>query len=311
MRPKRVLLATKKTPLEHFKEGSDDFARRLPSPELERIRSGHDEHYATLHHVEKLLSARGIVVERSYMPYAAYEDFLGKDLVITVGGDGTVLNSSHYILDGTPLLAVRSDQHSTGALCSVEANSFEAALDRVFEDRFELEWWTRVAVSLAGTQTLALNEVYLGDLYSPGMARYELEFGGAAEVQASSGVIVSSGTGSTGWYRNATRADPFPKNSKELRFAVREYLTDAGYRLTRGAIQPGEVLRIRSMMNVDGCVSLDGDKHKRAYPFERGTVAEVRVADQPLGMIRPRWGEVKSKATTGAVQRIDEQTGGA
>jgi NAD+ kinase len=286
MKPKRALLATKKTALENFKERSDDFGRRLPADELQRIRVAHEEHYATLALATRLLTERGIDVERSYMPYAAYEDFISRDLVVTVGGDGTVLNASHYILGRTPVLAVRSDEHSTGALCATSARGLEAALDRLLGDDFEVELWTRASVAVDGKRVLALNEVYIGDLYAPGMARYELSLGRISEIQASSGLIVSTGTGSTGWYRNASGLEPFPRIARGLRFAVREPLVDGAYRLTGGEVREGEALRVRSMMNVDGCVSLDGDKHKRAYPFERGATAEVSVADEPLAMVR-------------------------
>jgi NAD kinase len=117
MKVRRVLLSTKKTALEHFKEKSD-FLEDLLSPEdLKEVREAHNEHYRTLNMIRNVLAEKGIEFERSYMPYSEYEDVKGKDLIICIGGDGTVLNSAHYVDDKTPLLTVRSDKRSVGALC--------------------------------------------------------------------------------------------------------------------------------------------------------------------------------------------------
>src|SRR5512137_145548 len=143
MELRKVLLSTKKTALEYYKEKSDFLEDMLPPEDLQEVRAGHNAHYASLDYVRKVLSEHGIDFCRSYMPYSEYEDFKGKDLVICVGGDGTVLNSAQYVTDSTPLLMVRSDKRSAGVLCEIDAKDFEAALERILADEFSVEQWTR------------------------------------------------------------------------------------------------------------------------------------------------------------------------
>jgi NAD kinase len=287
MRIRKVLLSTKKTALEHFKEHSDFLEDILPARELREIRIAHEAHYATLDSIRRSLADHGIDFARSYMPYSEYEDFEGKDLIICVGGDGTVLNSSQYIRDRTPVLAVRSDKKSVGALCEIDASEFEVALNRLLMDDFKLEEWSRVEGRFRNKRLLALNEIYVGTRHSPSMARYELSFGGKREWQMSSGLVISSGTGSSGWYRNIPGSQgKFPRTAKELRFIVREHNIAARYKLTRGTIRPDGKLVIRSKMNIDGAISFDGDAGKRMFDFNRGDTLEVRLAQLPMCVVK-------------------------
>ncbi len=289
MKVRRVLLSTKKTALEYYKEKSDFLDDMLPSEDLQEVRAGHDTHYASLDHVRKVLMDHGIEFCRSYMPYSEYADFRGKDLVICVGGDGTVLNSAQYMTDSTPMLTVRSDKRSVGTLCEIDAKNFEEALDRILADKFTTEQWTRAEGRLKDKHLLALNEIYVGIRHSPSMARYELTFGGMTESQMSSGIVISTGTGSTAWYGNIPGSDgSFPRTAKELRFIVREHSLAGKYKLTKGTLSDGEALFINSKMNVDGCISFDGDYAKRMFDFGKGERVEVRIAETPVSVVKLR-----------------------
>lgn len=286
MKVQRVLLSTKKTALEYFKEHTDFLEDALPKRELTDIRARHDAHYASLDKIRRVLTDRGIQFSRSYMPYSEYEDFRGKDLIISVGGDGTVLNSSQYIIDRTPMLAVRSDRRSLGVLCEIDAQDFEQALERIVRDDYEVQEWTRVEGRFGSRRLFALNEVFVGARHNPSMARYEIVFGGKRETQMSSGIVITTGAGSTGWYANIPGSDGgFPRTSKELRFIVREHNVACRYAMTKGTIRKGEVMTVRSKMNVDGCVSFDGDFGKRMFEFGRGDVLRVRASALPVRVV--------------------------
>jgi hypothetical protein len=119
------------------------------------------------------------------------------------------------------------------------------------------------------------------------MARYELSFGRKREAQMSSGLVIASGTGSSGWYYNIpSSGGKFPRTAKELRFIVREHSLAARYKLTKGTLRPGQRMTLRSKMNVDGCISFDGDCGKRMFDFSRGDALEVRLAEAPVHMVR-------------------------
>jgi NAD kinase len=287
MKIHKVLLSTKKTALEHFKEQSDTYERELPAVEVEELRKNHAEHYASLNKIRDVLAKYNIQFDRTYMPYSEYEDFKGKDLIISVGGDGTVLNTSHYTLDETPVLIVKSTKGSTGELCEIDADNFENALEKILTGNFKIEKWTRAEGCFGKRKIFALNEIYVGTRFNPSMARYELAHKDKSELQMSSGVVVTTGTGSTGWYANIpVIGKAFPKDAKELRFCVREPKVAATYAMLHGVLLPGEILRIRSKMNIDGCISFDGDVGKRLYPFRIGDVLEVQISDKPLYVIK-------------------------
>jgi hypothetical protein len=129
-----------------------------------------------------------------------------EDIIVVVGQDGLVANVAKY-LDGQPVIGVDPDpDRNAGVLVRNEATdagdllevAASAAVDRYADLRSMVE-----ARTDDGQQLLALNEVYIGD---PGhqSARYRLELGdGARERQSSSGILVGTGTGATGWCRSA------------------------------------------------------------------------------------------------------------
>ena len=126
MKLKNVLIATKQTGLEYYRQNYDDPKDVLPADLLEEKKREHEEHYASFSLVKRVLENYNIPYQRVYMPYGSYEEFLGRDLVISLGGDGTVLNAAHYILDKTPILTVKSEGDSVGALCKINSSKFEA-----------------------------------------------------------------------------------------------------------------------------------------------------------------------------------------
>jgi hypothetical protein len=153
-------------------------------------------------------------------------------------------------------------------------------------DDFYLEEWTRIEGKLGDKKLTALNEIYVGVEHSVGMARYEITHNGKTEFQKSSGVVITTGTGSTGWYTHVPGSDnKFSRDAKELRYIVRD-AEGNGYELMKGTILPGDSFYIRSKMNVDGCVSTDGDFEKRMFRFSKGDVVEISVAETPIYVVK-------------------------
>jgi NAD kinase len=285
MKIKNVLLSTKKTALEHFKGKSDFFEELLSLDDLKEIRQGHNDHYRSFNKIREILTKKGIAFERTYMPYSEDQDFKGKDLIICIGGDGTVLNSAHYIDDKTPILTVKSDRRSVGALCEIDAEEFEVALERIINDEFSIDEWTRIEGKIGDKKLIALNEIYVGVEHSVGMARYDLTHNGKTEFQKSSGVVITTGTGSTGWYTHIPGAiGKFSRNAKELRYIVRD-AEGNGYQMVSGTINPGDKFCIKSKMNIDGCISTDGDFEKRMFKFNKGDEIELHIANTPVYVV--------------------------
>jgi hypothetical protein len=288
MKLTNILLATKQTALEYYRQNYDDPKDVLPIELLERKKKEHDEHYASFGLVKKVLENHNIPYQRVYSPYGAYEEFQGRDMIISVGGDGTVLNTAHYILDNTPLLTVKSEGDSIGALCRINASRFEKAIQQILSDDFQLESWTRVEGKFGSKSDIALNEIAVGQTFFNGMATYGLKAGGEYEEQRSSKIIVNTGAGSTAWYDNvACSQGRFPPTEKELRYVVSEDIRVNEYKMLHGRVYPGETVEITSLMDFDGSISFDGDKSKRLYSFPIGQKLYVRISDKPLNVIVP------------------------
>jgi hypothetical protein len=125
--------------------------------------------------------------------------FAPDDIVVVVGQDGLVANAAKY-LDGQPVVGIDPEPgRNAGAL--VTRTAADAA--ELLRDTTSVEERSMVqAVLDDGQRLLALNEVFVGHA-SHQTARYQLTAPGThPERQASSGLIVATGTGGTGWCRS-------------------------------------------------------------------------------------------------------------
>ncbi|GJF31299.1 hypothetical protein KNE206_39990 [Kitasatospora sp. NE20-6] len=131
--------------------------------------------------------------------------FTPEDVVVVVGQDGLVANTAKY-LAGQPVVGIDTEPgRNPGVLVRHGAAQarrlLRAAVGPGAGSRLEERTMVE-AVADDGQRLLALNEVYLGRS-GHGTARYRIHLpGGAAESQASSGVLVGTGTGATGWCRS-------------------------------------------------------------------------------------------------------------
>ncbi|MDY6770704.1 MAG: NAD(+)/NADH kinase [Candidatus Nanohaloarchaea archaeon] len=281
----QVMIATKKTTLDHYREEDGDPAEELPDEEYEPIVEGHENHYESLETVESWLEAEGVDYDTVRVPEEADDDFVAYDLVVSLGGDGTALDASHYVMDDTPMVPVRSDENSHGALCQYGADEIEEALDDALHDP-DLEEWSRAAVHYDGETAYALNDVFVADRHSMEVARYEISDGEYEEEHMNSGLVVSTGAGSTGWYGNVPGNEgTFPNDADELRYIEREPVRDGDQELNRGRVGEDGSLELRSKMNVDGIISIDCDREDMLFEFPRGATATVELADEPLRVV--------------------------
>jgi NAD kinase len=283
-----VLITTRETELEMYRREYDNIKDVLTEQDLDAITSRHAKHYESLDIVRKHLTERKIPFQIIYMPNAAYDEFKGRDMILSLGGDGTVLNTARYILNSAPLLAIRSDSTSVGALCTINAVRFEETLDKIIGEEYTVQHWTRIEGKLGNRKDIALNEIVIGSKYLVDTAKYEITFRGKSERQYSSGLIVCTGSGSSAWYKNILRTgESFPKEKEELYFTSMFDFIDYKYELAKGNVHKDEVLYVRSNMNVDGKISFDCGKEKRMWDFKRGQVVEIRISDKPLKVIIP------------------------
>ena len=141
-----------------------------------------------------------------------------------------------------------------------------------------------------GQRVLALNEVFLGHA-SHQSARYLLRSRDGGEHQSSSGIVVTTGTGATGWGRSIVleRSSSLPMplpHEPALAWFVREAWPAPAFGVARteGRVEAGETLEIVSELDEGGVVFGDGIEQDR-IDFGWGVLARVGVARERLRLV--------------------------
>ena len=121
------------------------------------------------------------------------------EVVVVVGQDGLVANTAKYV-GNLPIVAINPDpQRIDGILLPFHAGQARAIVRRVLDGQGRQRLVTLAEAELNdGQKMLAFNDFFVGAA-SHVSARYLLEAQGRTEPQSSSGILVSTGAGSTGW----------------------------------------------------------------------------------------------------------------
>lgn len=237
-------------------------------------------------------------VERGIVPTFLFTE---KDLVVPVGQDGLVANTAKYA--GTqPIVAVNPDPaRFDGVLLPFAPESARLAVERVLAGRARVREVTLAEAALNDGQTLvAFNDLFIG-ARSHVSARYRLTWNGATEPQSSSGILVSTGAGSTGWLSSAFNmaaglaaftggvAGKRPSIEWEdprLVFAVREPFASKNSKTTLGAgwVEPGRELVVESLMPSGGAIFSDGIEADY-LPFDSGRIARIRASKRKARLV--------------------------
>lgn len=293
----RILLVWRKTRLQELVERFNTwpqakFYLEHNNTDAQDYLAEHDLYQHQLQDAESSLALVGRVqkLERHYLP--SYQ-FRADDIVVVIGQDGLVANTLKY-LSGQPVIAANPDpQRWDGMLLPFEVAELQAALRKTLAGKANSKTITFAEVQTNDGQLLrAVNDLFIGPK-SHSSARYVLDWGGRSETQSSSGVIVSTGFGSTGWLQSilaganaitgqesgATPEASFAWHEKRLQFSVREPFPSktTGVSLVYGAITPDNPLRIESRMPERGVIFSDGIEQDFLH-FNAGTLATVGIA---------------------------------
>jgi hypothetical protein len=226
--------------------------------------------------------------------------FRDNDLVIVCGPDGLFANASKY-LGRQPVITVNPDQKTvTGALMLFAPAEVGAIIAKVLEGKHRCEDLPFVKAVIDNDKVVwGINDIFIGrkDHIS---ARYSIAYGGRTEVQSSSGVIISTGIGSTGWMRSvATMVQgiagpnhklarlPSPSDS-ELVFVVREPFPspNTSVSIITGRITARHELTLSSGMADGGYIFSDGVIEK-AVEWNSGSTVVVTVGERYVSRVIP------------------------
>jgi NAD kinase len=139
------------------------------------------------------------VLDRKFLPNFI---FAPGDIVVAVGQDGLVANTLKY-LNGQPLIGINPDPSRwDGLLLPFETPAAAKIVEETIRGKRRFEEVTMARAKLQnGQELLAVNDFFIGQK-SHTSARYVIKFDGLKENQSSSGIIVSTGLGSTGWMKS-------------------------------------------------------------------------------------------------------------
>lgn len=277
-----------------------------------------ETYHGALVETQKILARIGRVqtVDRSFLPNFV---FAPDDTIVTLGQDGLVANTLKY-LDGQPVVGLNPDPARwDGKLLPFRVKDLSKLIPEVLAHGRPTKPVTMAKASLNNGQTMyAVNDLFIGPK-SHTSARYIIRSGELSEAQSSSGVIVSTGMGSSGWLKSlltgaaaitrsarsartqqvlesiaVNESDPrlttkiklnmeseFAWDADYLFYTVREPFPTrtTGATLVFGCITNQAPLTIESQMAENGVIFSDGIE-KDFLEFNSGAQATIGIAER-------------------------------
>ena len=294
----RIVVVTRRTRLEELllrfnTRGQARFYLERNGAEYADYEREHDHYQQGLDRIRRAvdLGLPRQFIERGLAPSYLFQP---TDLVVTLGQDGLVANVAKYAT-GIPIVAVNPDPaRFDGVLLPFGVAEADAVLALAVDGEAPVRRVTLAEALLAdGQRLLAFNDLFIG-ARSHVSARYRLDVGGQSELQSSSGILVSTGAGSTGWMSSVFnmaagvaaftggRGGPPVRLDWEddrLLYAVREPFQSrqSGVSLVAGLLEGGQPLRVESRMPAGGVIFSDG-MESDCLPFDAGAIVEIRAA---------------------------------
>jgi len=272
-----------KTPVASRKRVADRLARtgRRLAGQVEDAAREHERTMAALREALARLGVTPVTVSVEALDAKARRAIAGARLVISVGGDGTLLTASHWVT-GASLLGVNSAPRSSVGYTTIARRANVArVLARIESGDLLPQAVARIAVELEGKLLPpALNDVLIAHEQPAATSRYRLRLGRRAEDHRSSGLWVATAVGSTAGIRSAG-GEAMALGDRRLQFRARELYraNGRGATLESGFVEPGQSLVVESAMEA-GWLFVDGSR--MAVHFHFGARAVFRVAEQPL-----------------------------
>lgn len=303
----KIVLVTRKTRLEGLVErfntrGQAKFYLEHSGGDFSFYEREHDSYQAALAYLRTELAriTKFQEIERGFLPNFVFAE---SDVLVTIGIDGLVVNTAKY-LNGQPIIAVNPNPAQIdGILLPFNVEQAPQIARQVLKKRFTARHISMAEARLNdGQSLLAFNDLFIG-VRTHTSARYLIRAQGREEHQSSSGVIVSTGVGSSGWLSSlfnmangllsgfsgeGQSLPPFRLDweADELIFVVREpFLSKtSGATIACGQISPQAWLEIESEMPDGGVIFSDGVESD-FLAFNAGAIASIGLAEKKTQLV--------------------------
>lgn len=236
------------------------------------------------------------VVDRAIVPTMLFGPH---DTIVTLGQDGLVANVAKYA-GAQPIIAINPDpERIDGILLPFRVEDAADAVQKVRRRTAVVREVTLAEATLDDGQRMkAFNELFVG-ARTHVSARYRLRDGDRSEPQSSSGILVCTGAGSTGWLSSVfnmvkgiagegAHAAPEPWDTPRLTYVVREPFASRTTRASMvfGRVEPGARIEVESMMAAEGVIFSDGVESDFCA-FPSGRVATIAAAPERAQLVVP------------------------
>lgn len=265
----RILIVKKKTNKDLLSAKLEDL-KITDQSFMEKLNTSHNQHMTALQSLRKVLTEAGVNFQELTRDdvWPATESF---DLVITLGGDGTILSSSHFVEgeNKTPVLGIRSSDESIGYLCCLSHLEIAEKLPKLLDleeakkkvvhlQRLYAEITKQKEKTTIRTKPV-LNDFLFSHRSPAFTTRYSLSFNGRTEEQKSSGIWFSTPTGSTAAI-GAAGGLKQKISDKDFQYRVRELYSPKGiqYQLFGGLYNPEQDELTLTNHNAEAILAVDG-----------------------------------------------------
>ncbi|XP_043702394.1 NADH kinase [Telopea speciosissima] len=218
------------------------------------------------------------------------------DLVVTIGGDGTLLQASHFMDDSVPVLGVNSDPtqvnevkefsdefdatRSTGYLCAATAENFEQVLDDILEGYRVPCKLTRISIRVNSQllSTYALNDVLIAHPCPATVSWFSFRIKGDGRLCyplvncRSSGLRVCTAAGSTAAMFSGG-GFTMPISSQELQFMVREPISPGAAKSKMHGFIKSDQSMDTNWYSKEGMIYVDGSH--LSHSIQHGDTIEI------------------------------------
>lgn len=268
--------------------------------DIEDYEIENDNFHRSLSIVQRQLSGviKNKIVERSFLPSFLFNT---KHVVIVIGQDGLVANTAKYVND-IPIVAINPDvERYDGFLLPFDAENFMNGVRGVLAGNYTARLATLAEARLNdGQRLLAFNDLFIG-ASSHVSARYRISFGKKTEEHSSSGIIVSTQAGATGWLssifnmthgmrrfveKDTSLRKVVKLKGDQLMFVVREPFRSLKTQsdLVAGVLSSNAKVVVESLMPTSGVIFSDGVESDYLN-FNSGSIATIGIAPEKANLV--------------------------